>query len=537
MILPHIPLAAILANHYVSYIDAFTILQSGQRIDPLRYDNEDVRNKNALFDKKEPRTDPPQVLLPNKQPSSPNNEMTINKNRKTGLLNLPAVEEWARNNSIKERHIKTLYRILLRPKQPSAEMPSPPSQERDRIEQFSSQLLQNDFPRTHLLSLLSTFDVGCTSRIVRVEPSHNNGGAKLVVELQNGSMVETVLIRHAQTAVSATPSTIANTDTSSSSANREPKQGKKKIWKTQKKKKHPGARYTVCVSSQIGCARACTFCATGTMGLLGNLNSCEILEQVWLAQLYLQQQSTTSTSGDGGEVRNVVFMGMGEPLDNYREVHEACRGFTHQCLFGFKSRHITLSTVGASPYRIRSLARDAPGISLALSLHGATDALREELIPSARRNNKNIKKNQKSSLEDLGEALDYHASCTQRGAMIEYLLIDGVNDSHDAADALGRFCVERQTHNDGGRGIGTYVNLIPYNPTLAGTNFGYGTPTNDRVESFCSRLRTNYGIRALVRWSSADGRDANGACGQLALTTTATTPSSSSSLDSVMVAG
>ena len=127
-------------------------------------------------------------------------------------------------------------------------------------------------------------------------------------------------------------------------------------------------------------------------------------------------------------------------------------------------------------------------------------------------------------MDELADALDYHAERTGRGVMMEYLLIEDVNDGMEAADALGDFCIERQQRQrtnasgKGGRHASvTYVNLIPYNPTLAGDRFGYQTPSDERIAAFSSRLRERYRVRTLVRWSSADGRDANGACGQLAV--------------------
>ena len=239
------------------------------------------------------------------------------------------------------------------------------------------------------------------------------------------------------------------------------------------------------------------------MGLRSSLSSGQILEQVFHAELYLARQSA-------GVVRNVVFMGQGEATDTYETVHEACRGLTHQCLFGLAAKQITISTVGSSPDRIRDLADDMPGVSLALSLHGATQELREELIPSARGVKGTV-------IGELSDALDYHATVTGRGVMIEYLLIAGVNDDDAAADALGTFCLERQRKQmkKGRNSSVTYVNLIPYNPTSAGDRFDYETPSDESIEAFASKLRDVYGVRTLVRWSSADGRDANGACGQL----------------------
>ena len=136
-------------------------------------------------------------------------------------------------------------------------------------------------------------------------------------------------------------------------------------------------------------------------------------------------------------------------------------------------------------------------------------------------------------LEDLATALDYHALKTGRGAMLEYLLIDGVNDSLDAADALASWCLARAEARTGeGEAVGkssaagtsrpggasnAFVNLIPYNPTLAGGNFGFETPSDERVNAFHQRLRDSWGVNSLVRWTSTSGRDADGACGQLAL--------------------
>mmetsp|Transcript_53962 Transcript_53962/g.122980 ORF Transcript_53962/g.122980 Transcript_53962/m.122980 type:complete len:257 (-) Transcript_53962:218-988(-) len=245
------------------------------------------------------------------------------------------------------------------------------------------------------------------------------------------------------------------------------------------------------------------------MGLHAQLSSAEILEQVWLAQQVLADEGNQDA-----KLRNVVFMGMGEPLDNYEAVHEALRGLTHQCLFGLSAKHITVSTVGASASKIRKLADDVPSVHLALSLHGATQELREALMRVSA---------VACPLSQLEEALDYHAAKTGRGAMVEYLLIEGVNDTDDAADALANFCERRvvamaasQGASDSPASSGAFVNLIPYNPTIAGFESGYRTPSDERVMSFHSRLRKR-GVSALVRWSSAQGRDANGACGQLAL--------------------
>ena len=438
---------------------------------------------DALFLESGQRISPLRRRLPS---SSTTSTAHRNKEGAVSLLELPAVEKWATAENLKERHIKTLYRELLRRpnnKSRSGSKPFDDDDDDDDDDNETSQpslfqrLLDQDFPKSAASSLLLHNDqfkfVECTSRVVATSPSQR--GCKLAIQYgDDGPVVETVLIRHAADNDVGTESDGSDSD-----------------------------RYTVCVSCQHGCSRGCTFCETGTMGLRSSLSSGEILEQVFHADRYLSKHSA-------GAVRNVVFMGQGEATDTYETVHEACRGLTHQCLFGLAAKQITISTVGSSPDRIRDLADDMPGVSLALSLHGATQELREELIPSAR----GVKG---TALSELSDALDYHAAITGRGVMIEYLLIAGVNDDDAAADALGDFCLERQRkQTKGGRNSSvTYVNLIPYNPTSAGERFDYETPSDESIEAFASKLRDVYGVRTLVRWSSADGRDANGACGQL----------------------
>lgn len=366
------------------------------------------------------------------------NDRCINHKAQTpgpkSLLDLPAIERWGTENGLKEHHLKSLYRVI---------MHSPNYN-------FEEQLQALSFPKTQISTLLSEFDFTCS--IQKVQKSI--GGAKFVIQLPNGKLVESVLIRH--------------------------------------ERQNGHVRYTVCVSSQIGCSKKCSFCATGTMGLIGQLSSAEILEQIYLVQQYVKE------GGMPGQVNNVVFMGMGEPLDNYDAVHEALRGITHQCIFGLQAKKVTVSTVGASSQKIRALADEAPQVSLALSLHSAIQTSREKLIPSAI----------SSRIDVLGDALDYHSNISGRGSMLEYLLIDGVNDSDDEVDALAGFCLQRQGS--------PFVNLIPYNPTLAGDNFGYQTPSDERINAFHAKLKQS-GIKTIVRWSTKNGRDANGACGQLVL--------------------
>ena len=382
--------------------------------------------------------------------SSPN-KLVANSDTPASILDLPRAEQWATDAGLSERHLLNVYRHLFR-----------------RGGEFTPAAIHNDaeMPKAAAVAMCEGFS-GSTSHVVRRVPSE--GGLKLVVELASGHRVETVLILHEHRS-----------------------SGKR--------------RCTVCVSSQVGCARACSFCATGTMGLRANLGAAEVLEQVWHAR---------REAPEGYDVRNVVFMGMGEPLDNMEALLDTLRGLTHQALFGLSAKQLTVSTVGASPEKIRRLADEAPRVRLALSLHSATLPLRAQLIPSA------------TSMEELNAALDYHAHTTRCGLMVEYLLIHDVNDRDCDADALAAFCAERTvaalatTPSDAplskkaARAATGYVNLIPFNPTEAGSQHGYSTPSDEAVERFHARLRDEHGVNALIRWTSAVGRDANGACGQL----------------------
>ena len=365
------------------------------------------------------------------------------------IFDLQRAERWSNEAGLTEAHLRNVYGHLFR-----------------RRGEFSADSLHKHAGLSHKsATALCEHFVLATSRVVERVPSE--GGLKLVVELApSGHRVEMALILH---------------DHQSSGSR----------------------RCTVCVSSQVGCARACSFCATGTMGLRGNLGPADILEQVWHAR---------NEVPEGYEVRNVVYMGMGEPLDNFSALLASLGGLTHQALFDMSAKHLTVSTVGASPERIKRLADEAPKVRLALSLHSATLPLRQQLIPSA------------TSMPELCDALDYHARATKCGLMIEYLLIAGVNDSREDADALAEFCAERNaaaTHatqalsRKQARAAAGYVNLIPFNPTEAGSIHGYTTPSDEAVSAFHSHLRDVHGVNALVRWTSAAGRDANGACGQL----------------------
>jgi adenine C2-methylase RlmN of 23S rRNA A2503 and tRNA A37 len=197
-----------------------------------------------------------------------------------------------------------------------------------------------------------------------------------------------------------------------------------------------GGRASLCVSSQVGCAMGCTFCATGTMGIRGNLSSAEILEQMVHANRILAKEAQENnilqdeTRKNIDLVRNIVFMGMGEPLNNYDNVVEACRCLIDRKRWNFAHGKVTVSTVGVTP-RIRDLTRDLPQVCLALSLHAPNQVMRSEIVPAA-----NAYK-----IEALIEALDNHMMAylkkrskdnyteeerikesTRRRAMIEYVM-------------------------------------------------------------------------------------------------------------------
>jgi 23S rRNA (adenine2503-C2)-methyltransferase len=240
-------------------------------------------------------------------------------------------------------------------------------------------------------------------------------------------------------------------------------------------------RRTVCVSSQSGCPLACTFCATGDMGLGRNLTSGEILEQVLVLARMLREQDAT--------VGNVVMMGMGEPFLNYDQVLAACRRINDPDGFGLGARSIAISTAGWVP-GIERLADEPLQVKLALSLHAPNDALRSELMPVTRR----------FPLVRLMAACARYRERTRRRIFVEYLLLDGVNDSDELADELAELLPP----------AGYHVNLIAYNPTGSGFR---GSPSA-RVEAFARRLQRR-GLPASYRRSH--GQDIDAACGQLAV--------------------
>ena len=259
-------------------------------------------------------------------------------------------------------------------------------------------------------------------------------------------------------------------------------------------------RVTMCISSQAGCGMNCPFCATGQQGLTRNLSTAEIVEQVVAGARYLKQMKGLDKADGGSEdtrplrVSNIVFMGMGEALANYKST----MGAVHRLIdpapegLGISARGLTMSTVGLVP-GIRKFELEKLPITLALSLHAPDEELRDELIPI----------NQRWKVDEtLDAAYDYYRT-TGRRISIEYALIRDINDQGWRADLLGKKLAQR------GRGW-VHVNPIPLNPT-PGSKW---TASRKGVEqNFVERLRA-HGIPTTIR--DTRGSDIDGACGQLA---------------------
>ncbi len=239
--------------------------------------------------------------------------------------------------------------------------------------------------------------------------------------------------------------------------------------------RYKDGRKTVCVSSQVGCAMGCHFCATGKMGFKRNLTYEEIADQV----LYFAEEGIT----------NVVFMGMGEPFNNYENVMRAIRHLNDARGFGLGARHMTLSTVGIVP-GILKLADEGLQVNLAISLHAPLQDLRQNFMPVA----------QKYSIDDLMDAVNEYIRKTHRRVSYEYIMLDGINDDVVYAHELGKLCKGQLCH----------VNLIPYNYT-DGNRFKRSRDEN--LQEF-KRILETYRVPVTIRVSLGQGIDA--ACGQLA---------------------
>lgn len=242
-------------------------------------------------------------------------------------------------------------------------------------------------------------------------------------------------------------------------------------------------RGTLCVSSQVGCALACAFCATGSQGLVRNLNCSEIIAQLYIANKELTEMGQKKIS-------NIVFMGMGEPLMNEKHVYTAINLMLDDNAYGLAKSRVTVSTSGIVPAMYRVI--ETTGASLAVSLHACNDQLRDYLVPI----------NKKYPLRQLMTACKHYVKGTDRSITFEYTMIDGVNDAVFHAQELVKLLSNLKCK----------INLIPCNP-ISGRDF---KPSNDHnLNRFESLLRKK-GFRVTVRKTRGD--DINAACGQLANT-------------------
>jgi len=244
--------------------------------------------------------------------------------------------------------------------------------------------------------------------------------------------------------------------------------------------RHNDGRNTICVSSQVGCALACDFCATGQMGFKRNLEVSEIIEQVIFFARHLKKENK--------KISNIVFMGMGEPFLNYENVMTAIKSLNDKDYFGIGARNISISTVGITE-GIEKLAEEKIQLNLAISLHAPNNELREKIMPI----------NKKYPIEAILKSVDDYIKKTNRQVMFEYLLIDKVNDTDSCVMELTKLM---------GKPL-YFLNLITYNPT------GIFQPSiPSRIEKFKAILRKS-GVKFSQRYKF--GQDIEAACGQFAV--------------------
>lgn len=235
---------------------------------------------------------------------------------------------------------------------------------------------------------------------------------------------------------------------------------------------------TLCISSQVGCRMGCAFCETGRMGLIRHLSTAEIVMQVFLAVHTLK-----------AKVRNIVFMGMGEPLDNYDHVLQAIRVLSDPNALALGESRITVSTSGLVD-KIYQLIEDfPPAVNLAVSVNASNDMIRQKIMPV----------NRKWDMNQLRKAMDLYCSHPRRQILAEYVLIKDVNDSIENAKELADYL----------RGLKVKVNLIPYNPQ---SRDRFAPSPNEKIEDFIATLRQE-GYQVLIR--KTKGQDIMAACGQL----------------------
>jgi len=271
------------------------------------------------------------------------------------------------------------------------------------------------------------------------KPSKKDATVKFIFKTQDGHLLETVLMRHLK------------------------------------------GRNTVCISCQVGCSVGCKFCSTGKMGLTRSLEFYEIVDQIMEVERFLNKENK--------KVKNIVFMGMGEPLLNYNNVKKALDIFLSENKLNLSSRHITISTSGIVP-GIKKLLEDNYKVNLAFSLHAPNDTLRAEIMPI----------NNSFSLNSVFRELDKYVRKTKRRIFYEYIMIKDLTDTKALAFELAALLRRRSAH----------VNLIPYNP--ANNKDEFKRSSKEQLRIF-SRILDQRGITNSIRFTLGDDIDA--ACGQL----------------------
>lgn len=242
-----------------------------------------------------------------------------------------------------------------------------------------------------------------------------------------------------------------------------------------------GKRITACLSTQVGCAMTCRFCASGILGLERNLTAGEIIEETLHIKNHLLPDE---------RLTNIVFMGIGEPLANYDNVMKAVRIMNAEWGLGIGARHITISTVGIVD-GIRQLAQEGLQVNLAISLHAPNDSIRSKIIPS----------NKKIGIKNILTAAKEYFEITKRDISFEYILIDGLNTSKEDAESLAKLLKDVQCN----------INVLPVNPVEESNG---KPPSQETVEMFCRALE-NRGLVVTLR--KKKGSHINAACGQLRL--------------------
>ena len=248
-------------------------------------------------------------------------------------------------------------------------------------------------------------------------------------------------------------------------------------------------RITVCISSQVGCRQGCKFCATSKLGLKRSLTTGEIVSQVWMIKQWILTQSEHPfLSLKHLPLSNIVFMGMGEPLDNIENVYKAINIFTDEFGFNFSLKRISLSTAGHVPGLLKMIDL-IPNLPIAISLHEVDDSRRATIMPIAK----------KYSIEEILEAIKKIETVTKNEVLIQYVLIKDFNDSFDHAEKLADLLEGRRVK----------INLIPFNEN---SFCDFKTVEESHMIEFSKRLFMR-GFRVMIRFSK--GADISGACGQL----------------------